>query len=143
MTQTDSASWSGSSPRPLVLILNHNPAMVVFLQATISELGYETTVHAGEGELQGEGAEALIAYLNERDPDAVVVDIPPPFEGSAAAVLRVMEAAEVRERKWVAISTSQAALDLVATASRAAVLLKPFDIGELEAALSTALPLAP
>ncbi|MCA9850625.1 MAG: hypothetical protein KC461_08265 [Dehalococcoidia bacterium] len=122
----------------LVLIVNHNPEIVLLLDQVVNDLGFESAVLANDSDWQTDGYPALLAYVNERAPQAVLFDLPPPYEEAAATLLRLIGESALADRQWVVLSTGGAALDVVARESGAATLAKPFDLDDLTVLLERA-----
>lgn len=127
-----------SGDTPLVLIVNHHPEVVLLLEQVVVDLGYESALLANDSDWQTDGYSALLAYINERMPNAVLFDLPPPYEEAASTVLKLLGECGLDEQQWVVLSTSPSSLELIEEASSANVLAKPFDLDDLTALLKRA-----
>ena len=127
-----------SGETPLVLIVNHHAEVVLLLEQVVGDLGFESALLANDSDWQTDGYSALLAYINERTPRAVLFDLPPPYEESASTVLKLIRESVLDERQWVVLSTSPNALRLIEQASDASVLAKSFDLDDLTELLERA-----
>lgn len=127
-----------SGETPLVLIVNHHPEVVLLLEQVVGDLGFESVLIANDSDWQTDGYSALLAYINERRPHAVLFDLPPPYEEAASTVLKLLRESDLHERQWVVLSTSPSSLERIARASGASVLAKPFDLDGLTELLERA-----
>ena len=123
---------------PLVLIVNHHPEVVLLLERVVDDLGFDSALLANDSDWQTEGYSALLAYINERLPHAILFDLPPPYETSATVVLRLIRESSLHEKQWVVLSTGPRAIEQIRAGSEAAALAKPFDLDELSRVLEAA-----
>jgi len=123
---------------PLVLIVNHHPDVVLLLERVVNDLGFESALLANDSDWQTDGYSALLAYINERLPHAVLFDLPPPYEEAAETLLRLIADSSLRDDQWVVLSTGAKSLERIHEGSGAATIGKPFDLEELSALLETA-----
>lgn len=119
---------------PLVLIVNHYPEVVLLLSQVVTDLGYDSAVIANDGKWQTEGYSALLSFIDERVPDAVLFDVPPPYEETSATVRDLVRDSILPADRWILLSTAH---DLAGYFSEdaPAVLQKPFDLEDLTAIL--------
>lgn len=127
-----------SDSAPLVLIVNHHPDVVLMLERVVSDLGFESALLANDSDWQTDGYSALLAYINERQPRAVLFDLPPPYEEAAETLLRLIGDADLRGDQWVVISTGERSLERIRSGSDAATISKPLDIDRLSHLLEAA-----
>ena len=127
-----------SEDTPLVLIVNHSPEIVVLLDRVVNDLGFDSATLANDSDWQTDGYPALLAYVNERAPHAVLFDLPPPYETSTETLLRLIGESVLEEPRWVVLSTNAPALEQVGNMTGAATLQKPFDLVELMTLLERA-----
>lgn len=134
-------SQSMADESPLVLIVNHSPEIVLLLNEVVTDLGFESAVLANDSDWQTEGYSALLAYINERLPRAVLFDLPPPYEQAAETVVRLIRECALAEERWIVLSTGEVALERIEAETSAAPLAKPFDLNDLTDLLERAVGL--
>lgn len=106
-----------SGDAPLVLIVNHSPEVVLLLDRVVGELGFESAMLANDSDWQTAGYNALLSYINERAPHAVLFDLPPPYAEAATTVLELLRDSDLAETQWVVLSTSASALEPIRSGS--------------------------
>ncbi len=126
------------SNTPLVLIVNHHPDVVLLLERVVNDLGFECALLANDSDWQTDGYSALLAYIDERLPHAVLFDLPPPYEEAAETLLKLIDESALQHDQWVVLSTSGKSLERIRDKSGAATIAKPFDLDELSALLEAA-----
>ena len=67
---------------PLIAIVNADRGLVELLEMLLSLEGFR--IVAAQPEAVKDGAEALIGFLAEHDPDVVLFDVPYPYHGVMA-----------------------------------------------------------
>ena len=111
-----------------ILVVDDSPVLRIMISEMLSELGHEI---AGEAD---SGAAAIKAYREKR-PDLVTLDISLP-DMNGLDVLKKIRTIDPSARVLVVTGNDQEALESKAAELKAlGVLHKPFDAGELKAAI--------
>src|SRR3984893_12788161 len=119
-----------------VAVFNAHADTVTMLHLALQRAGFET-VDAPLHECE-RGVATGLACLRTHEPDAVVYDVSPPFERTAAFCCDLQEADE--PRAWVITSTNprQTAKDLRGRRERYELIGKPYNLDHVVAAVQRA-----
>jgi DNA-binding response OmpR family regulator len=119
-----------------VAVFNAHADTVAMLHLALQQAGFET-FDAPLREFE-HGLAAALAFLRTREPDAVVYDVSPPFERTAAFCCDLQEADD--RRAWVITSTNpqRTAKDLRGRPERYELIGKPYDLDHVIAAVHRA-----
>lgn len=94
--------------QPLVAIFNSCNEAIAAICAALERQGF-ATVSARLTDIQN-GTLDLVAFIDEHDPDAVVYDLPRPYEQHWNFLRLMKETDSLKDRRWVLTTTDREAL---------------------------------
>jgi DNA-binding NarL/FixJ family response regulator len=93
---------------PLVAIFNSRDEVIAAVRSALEDEGF-ATVTARLAEIQN-GTLDLIAFVEARDPDVIVYDLPRPYESHWNFLRLLKETTSLKDRAWVVTTTDKEAL---------------------------------
>jgi DNA-binding response OmpR family regulator len=132
---TKVVSVTQPNPPPVVAIFNSVEEFLEVLKRAFEEDGF-VAVSAHPREIQS-GVLDLVAFVREHKPDALVYDIPRPFEPNWNFLRLMRETDSLKDLAWVITTTNKEALEAAVqkTDTVEIVLGKPHTIDEVIAAV--------
>ena len=122
---------------PLIAIVNEDKGVVELFEMLLRLEGYRI-VAAQPGAVEG-GAEALVRFLADHDPDVVLFDVPYPYHESWQIFQRVRRAGALRGGAYVLTTTNERAVRQQAGPAAPEIVELPFESAVLLRAIRWAL----
>jgi CheY-like chemotaxis protein len=128
-----------AQPQPLVAILNSMDDIIDTLSLAFEQAGFRT-VGAKLSEIQS-GVLDLVAFVQEHEPDAIVYDIPRPYEANWNFLRLMRDTSSLGDLGWVVTTTNRTALVAALGPVNVIeiVLGKPYTVDEVVAAVRLSL----
>ena len=124
-------------PRPLLAIVDSSVDVATVLACAAADEGYRAVTACARALRAGE--HDLAAFLREHEPDVVIWDIALPYEANWRYVQAVRARDIMADCPLVLTTTNKRALDsLVGPTEAIEIVGKPFDLGEVFAAVRRA-----
>ena len=128
-----------AAPPPLVPVLNSMDDIIDTLRLAFEQAGFRT-VGAKLSEIQS-GMLDLVAFVKEHQPDAIVYDIPRPYEANWNFLRLMRDTGSLSDLGWVVTTTNRSALVAAVGPVNVIeiVLGKPYTVNEVVAAVRLSL----
>jgi DNA-binding NtrC family response regulator len=126
------------SAQPRIAVINDNDDVLALMRRWLESDGFtvvtEHVTNLKDGRLD------LAEFVEAHDPEVIVYDVAPPYEHNWAFLKVVQGSEPARGRPFVLTTTNKAALErFVGPTGAHEILVKPFDLGEVTAAVRRAL----
>jgi DNA-binding response OmpR family regulator len=125
---------------PVVALFNASDDTVEMVQRMLDQSGIQCLVYCRFADLR-KGVVDYGAFLQEKDPQVVIIDISPPYEQNWAFFRTLRDAPEMQGRGLVLTTTNKDRLDEVVGQDSTAMEIvgKPYDLQQITTAIDAAL----
>lgn len=120
---------------PLVAVFNSRNEVIAAICSALERQGF-ATVSARLAEIQN-GTLDLVAFIDEHDPDAIVYDLPRPYEHHWNFLRLMKDTDSLKDRAWVLTTTDREALVAAVGATDVVEIIigQPYDADDVVAAV--------